>query len=352
MLFAVLLLILFGIMMIMAAGPAVANRIGAPTNYFVMHHLMLLPCGIVLLFGTSLLSPLYIRRLAVVGLLCTFITLIATLFMGIEIKGARRWISLGFFSLQASEFLKPALAVVSAWMFAEWRKDQGFRGWLVAMLLYGVSVCLLMLQPDFGMTSIVSAVWFTQFFISGMPLILFVIGIPLMGLGSVAIYHFFPHVQSRVNRFLDPDSGDTYQITQSLKAFKHGGWFGQGPGEGRVKLHLPDAHADFIFAVLGEEFGIFACLLLIALFVFIFYRGIKLLLSEKNLFVLLAAAGLLTQFMLQTFVNIASSISLIPTKGMTLPFISYGGSSLLAISWAMGMILALTRKRTSSRVRE
>jgi cell division protein FtsW len=351
-LFATMLLILCGIIMIMAAGTPVAKRIGAPSNYFISHHLMVLPAGLLLLFGTSLLSPLYVRRLAVIGLLCSFLALLATLLIGVEIKGARRWINLGFFSLQASEFLKPALAVVCAWMFAEWRKEQGFKGWLVAIVLFAFSVLLLMLQPDFGMTSIVTAVWFTQFFISGMPLILVIIGIPLMVLGGVGIYHLFPHVQSRINRFLDPDSGDTYQITQSLKAFKNGGWFGQGPGEGRVKLHLPDAHADFIFSVLGEEFGIFACLLLIALFVFIFYRGVRLLLGEKNLFVLLAAAGLLTQFMLQAFVNIASSISLIPTKGMTLPFISYGGSSLLAMSWAMGMILALTRKRTSSRMRE
>ena len=301
------------------------------------------------MIAVSMLSPLQIRRLATCGLAGSILLLALVPMVGTEIKGAVRWISIAGFSLQPSEFAKPFMAVVTAWMFAEWRRDPAFPGHWVAVGLYGLLVALLMSQPDFGMTVMVSVIWFGQFFLAGLPMI-FVGGLAGLGaLGAVGAYLVFPHVASRVHRFLDPASGDTYQVDRSLEAFVNGGLLGTGPGEGTVKAYLPDAHADFIFSVAGEEFGGLACLLIIALYAFVVLRGYAKLLSETSLFVLLAAAGLLTQVALQALIHMASAVSLMPAKGMTLPFISYGGSSLLALAFAMGMALALTRRRGTDR---
>jgi len=204
-------------------------------------------------------------------------------------------------------------------------------------------------QPDIGMLLVVCAVFFAQFFVAGMNL--FLVGaVGGLGIaGAIGAYLIFPHVQSRVHRFLDPTSGDSFQVSVALEAFANGGLLGRGPGEGRVKNVLPDAHADFVFAVAGEEFGMVLCLVILAVFAFIVVRGLMRLLGETDLFIMLAGTGLLTQFGLQAFVNMASTLHLIPTKGMTLPFVSYGGSSVLAIAMGMGMLLALTRRRTGSR---
>jgi cell division protein FtsW len=198
------------------------------------------------------------------------------------------------------------------------------------------------------MTMVVVTVWSAQFFMAGLP-IFWAVLIIFAGLGSLVIaYLFFPHVASRVDRFLDPSSGDTYQISQAMLAFKNGGLFGRGPGEGRVKEMLPDAHTDFIFAVAGEEFGVLLCLLIVTLFGFLVLRVMIKTLQENNLFILLAVGGLIFQFGLQAIINMASSLHMMPTKGMTLPFISYGGSSLIALAIGMGMILGLTRRRRDS----
>ena len=250
--------------------------------------------------------------------------------------------------MQPSEFAKPFFAVVSAWMFAEWRRDPGFPGQYIAIGLYLMVISLLLAQPDLGMTVVITAIWFGQFFLAGLPLWL-VFGFGIAGvIGLGAAYMLLPHVTSRIDRFLDPASGDSYQVSRSLEAFVNGGLTGTGPGEGTVKAYLPDAHADFIFSVAGEEFGGLACLLIIALYGFIVLRGYARLLSERSLFVLLAATGLLTQFALQALIHMGSAVSIMPAKGMTLPFISYGGSSLVALGIAMGMALALTRRRTGS----
>jgi cell division protein FtsW len=248
-------------------------------------------------------------------------------------------------SIQPSEFIKPTFAVVAAWMFAEQRLQPQFPGNALALGLYLVVACLLLLQPDVGMTLVVSAVWFIEFFLAGLPLAWVLTGL-VIGLGGVVgAYRMFAHVASRVDRFLDPTLGDGYQVTTALEAFHIGGLFGRGPGEGRVKAVLPDAHTDFIMAVAGEEFGLLLCLLVVGLFAFIVLRGFIRMMTEENLFVLLATSGLLVQFGLQAIINMASTLHMMPTKGMTLPFISYGGSSTLALSLGMGMVLALTRKR-------
>jgi len=306
---------------------------------------MIMPVALAVMVGVSLLSPLQIRRLSVLGFAATVVMLLLVPLVGNEIKGATRWISLGGFSIQPSEFTKPFFAVVTAWMFAEWRRDEAFPGHLVAIGLYLMTAALLLSQPDLGMTVVVSAIWFGQFFLAGLPMIL-VVGFIATGVsGLVGAYFLFPHVSSRIDRFLDPAAGDSYQVDRSLEAFMNGGLIGTGPGEGTVKLYLPDAHADFIFSVAGEEFGGIACLVIIALYAFVVLRGYARLLGEQSLFVLLAGTGLLTQFALQALIHMASAVHMMPAKGMTLPFISYGGSSLLALGLGMGMALALTRKR-------
>ncbi|MCR9073731.1 MAG: putative lipid II flippase FtsW [Alphaproteobacteria bacterium] len=346
---AVLLVILIGSLLILAASPAVAERIGVDSFYFVRRQFLILPVAVAVMVAVSMLSPLQTRRLATLGLAGSIVLLTLVPMVGTEIKGAVRWISIAGFSLQPSEFAKPFMAVVTAWMFAEWRRDPTFPGQWIAVGLYGLLVTLLLSQPDFGMTVMVSVIWFGQFFLAGLPMI-FVGGLAGLGaIGAVGAYLVFPHVASRVHRFLDPASGDTYQVDRSLEAFVNGGLLGTGPGEGTVKAYLPDAHADFIFSVAGEEFGGLACLLIIALYAFVVLRGYAKLLSENSLFVLLAAAGLLTQIALQALIHMASAVSLMPAKGMTLPFISYGGSSLLALAFAMGMALALTRRRGTDR---
>jgi cell division protein FtsW len=239
---------------------------------------------------------------------------------------------------------------MAAWLIAE-GKMPGSKVWgaTIALGLFLMVGAILKGQPDIGMLLVVSAVFFAQFFVAGMNLFLVgaVGGIGIAG--AVGAYLLFPHVQSRVQRFLDPESGDSYQVSVAMEAFANGGLLGRGPGEGRVKNVLPDAHADFVFAVAGEEFGMVICLVILGLFAFIVVRGLARLLSETDLFVMLAGTGLLTQFGLQAFVNMASTLHLIPTKGMTLPFVSYGGSSVLAIAMGMGMLLALTRRRIGAR---
>jgi cell division protein FtsW len=345
MLAALAILIACGAMLVMAASPAVSERIGLDRFYLARHHLVFLPLGIAIIFGVSLMTPRGVRRLAAIGLIAAMALTFLTLIAGNEVKGAARWISIAGFSLQPSEFIKPTFAVVAAWMFAAQHGRSPLPGNLIALAIFAVIVALLILQPDFGMTVVISATWFAQFFLAGLPVIWVVVlvagGVMALGIAYVSL----GHVRERFDGFLDPTSGDSYQIDRSLEAFMNGGLYGRGPGEGRVKEFLPDAHSDFIFAVAGEEFGMILCLLLIMLFAFVVLRGFTRLLHEHNLFVMLAASGLLTTFGLQAIINMASTLQLIPTKGMTLPFISYGGSSLLALSLGMGMVLALTRRR-------
>ena len=342
---ALALLVMFGALMVFAASPAVAVRLDLGSYHFVQRQLMLLPVGVALLLAFSLPAPSNIRRLACLGFAGCIVLMVLTLMFGAEIKGARRWLPVGGFSLQASEFIKPCFAVVAAWMFAEWRKTPGFPGHWIAIGLYLMVIGLLLLQPDLGQTVIVTSVWFGQFFLAGLPTIFVVSLIGAGVVGLVGAYFTFSHVSDRVDRFLNPTNSDTYQVDRSLEAFANGGLMGTGPGEGEVKGFLPDAHADFVFAVAGEEFGALVCLAVIMIFGFLVLRGFLRLISEPDLFILIAAAGLLAQLGLQSFVHMASSLQLIPAKGMTLPFISYGGSSLLALSIGMGMMLGLTRRR-------
>lgn len=348
-LFAIAALIGFGILLTLAASPAVADRIGYDTYYFVKRQLAYLPPAIIAVIGLSMLDPKGVRRAGIVLFLVTLLLLIVTLIAGVEIKGARRWLNLGGFSLQPSELIKPAFAVVAAWLMATAKSAEKFPGLTIAIGLYGLVAMLLVLEPDMGQTALITAIFFAEFFVAGMPLYLIAGGIVGVAVFGVLAYFTLPHFASRIDRFLDPSSGDSYQVATGLEAFMNGGLFGRGPGEGTVKEVLPDAHSDFIFAVAGEELGFFACLIIVAVYAAIVLRGIARSLEAHNLFVLLAVTGLLTQFGAQAVIHMASTLNLMPTKGMTLPFISYGGSSLLGIAVTMGLTLALTRRHVGLR---
>jgi cell division protein FtsW len=337
-LLAVAALIGFGVLMVFAASPAVAERIGTDSLHFVKRYLAVLPVAVALMLLISMQSPRTVRRIALVGFVVTTALLAYTFVGGVEIKGARRWVELPGLSMQPSEFVKPSFAVLAAWLFAE------RRNW-VAVALFGSVTAMLLKQPDLGMAVVVSAVFFAQFFLAGLRLgwVALMAGGGIAGLAGA--YVLLPHVKSRIDRFVDPSSGDNYQIDRSIEAFGNGGLWGQGPGEGRVKEWLPDAHADFVFAVAGEELGLILCLVIVTIFAFIVLRGLARMVQEQNLWIVLAATGLYVQFGLQAIINMASSLHLMPTKGMTLPFISYGGSSMLAIAFGLGMALALTRRR-------
>ena len=342
---AVITLMLSGVVLIMAASPPVAERIGADAFHFVRRHFVFLVPAVGLLLAVSLLSPRGVRRAAVAIFVLSVVMLVVTPIIGNEIKGARRWISIGAFSLQASEFVKPAFAVVAAWLFSEAKRTPGFPGYWVSAFLAAMVAGLLIWQPDFGMTVTVLTIWGGQLFLAGLPLI-FVVGLGLLAVGGViGAYLLLPHVTERIDGFLNPETADTFQVDTAIRAFEAGGLFGRGPGEGVIKSILPDAHSDFVFAVAGEEFGLFACLLLLGLFAFIALRGFNRMSQEKDFFVMLAVAGLLIQFSVQAIINMGVSLHLLPSKGMTLPFISYGGSSLISVAICVGFILALTRRR-------
>lgn len=342
---ALILLLCVGIFLSFAASPVVAQRLELDSFFFVRRHLALAIPVVALMVLTSLIQPRFIRFLCWVLFALCIIFLMLTPFIGIEIKGARRWVNVFGFSLQASEFIKPTFAVITAWLLSQKNLSGTLSGKMLSTILYFAVVFLILLQPDFGMVFVISSVWFLQFFVAGIPLF----WVYLLGgtgvLGVIGAYFVFPHIASRIDRFLNPETGDQYQITKSLEAFKNGGWLGRGPGEGIVKRGLPDAHADFVFSVAGEEFGLILCLFILGLFIFIAGRGLYLARKEHNFFLTLAISGLIFQFTLQAIINIASSLHLIPTKGMTLPFLSYGGSSLIAIGLGMGMVLSFTRRR-------
>jgi cell division protein FtsW len=334
-----------GIILSLAASPPVAARIGLDPFYFVNRHILYLVPTVIVLIVTSFLSPHHLRRVALVVFVISAAMVVATLFVGVEIKGARRWIVLAGVNIQPSEFLKPSFVVLVAWLFAESsRKFDVPATTFCLLLLFGV-VAILVAQPDFGQTMLVALVWGALFFMAGMRFI-WVIGLAgtaVVGLG--AAYTMIPHVARRIKRFMDPASGDTFQVDTAVESFIRGGWFGQGPGEGTVKRILPDSHADFVFAVAAEEFGIVLCLVLVALFAFIVLRALYKAMRNEDPFARFATAGLAILFGTQSAINMSVNLALIPAKGMTLPFISYGGSSMISLAYGMGMLLAFTRER-------
>jgi cell division protein FtsW len=342
-------LVIFGLVLTMAASPPVAERLGLPTFHFVNKQVMFLVPSLAVFFGASLLSPRHVRRVALVVFLVSMALIFAALLFGEEVKGARRWI----FGIQPSEFMKPGFVVIAAWAFAEGGRDR-LPGNLIALLLLPATIIPLILEPDFGQTMLVSLVWVGLFFIAGLRWI-WVLGVGGVGMGGVLLaYKFVPHVRVRILKFIDPGStggiADTFQVDTALQSFFAGGWTGKGPGEGTIKRILPDAHTDFIFAVTAEEFGIIACLVIVSVFMFIVVRGLTIASRNEDQFCRLAGSGLVMLFGIQSAINMAVNLHLMPAKGMTLPFISYGGSSLISLALGMGFLIAVIRKRPRSEV--
>jgi cell division protein FtsW len=342
---ALLALMLGGIVLSLAASPPVASRLGLEPFYFLSRHVLYLLPALIVLLATSFLPPRHIRRLALIVFVLSVVLVAATLHFGAEVKGARRWIVLLGVNIQPSEFLKPAFVILIAWLFGESARRPEMPANTIALALLFVAVTGLVLQPDFGQTMLVALVWSALFFLAGMRLI-WMAGLGgAAAVGLVTAYLLVPHVARRIERFRDPSSGDTFNIDQALESFQRGGWFGRGPGEGTVKRILPESHTDFVFAVAAEEFGIVLCLVLVAVFTFIVVRALRHALRTEDPFVRFAAAGLAMLFGLQSAINMAVNLHLMPAKGMTLPFISYGGSSMISLAYGMGMLLALMRER-------
>ncbi len=342
---AVMMLVAVGLVLSLAASPSVALRSGFPAYHFVIRHAIFAATGVVLMLVVSLLDPRAVRRLSVAVLALALAGLFFVHFYGAEINGARRWLSIAGHSLQPSEFAKPAFVVVSAWLLAEARERPAMPGLPLAVLLLCVLAGLLIAQPDVGQTVLVVGVWTALFFASGQPVLhATAIGL-LAGGGLFGAYHAFSHVRARVDRFLNPLPGDMSQIDRAIRSFTEGGFLGRGPGEGTIKTALPDAHTDFIFAVVAEEYGIVACLALLGLFAFIVLRLLMRAANEPDASIRLAIVGLALLIGLQALINMGVNVGLLPAKGMTLPFISAGGSSMLAVSLTLGMALALTRRR-------
>ena len=342
---AILALMLCGVILSLAASPPVATRIGLDAFHFFNRHVLFLLPSFIVLIGVSFLSPRQIRRSALVVFAIAIVLIVLTLAVGPEVKGSRRWITLVGVNIQASEAAKPAFVVVAAWLFSESARRPDMPATSMALVLLLMLVSLLVMEPDFGQTMLILMVWGSLFFIAGMRMI-WVAGLAgAAAAGLFGAYLLVPHVAGRIKRFMNPASGDTFQVDTAMEAFSNGGWFGLGPGEGIAKRSLPDSHTDFVFAVAAEEFGIILCLALVALFGFIVIRTLSRAYASEDGFSRFAASGLAILFGIQAAINISVNLQLIPAKGMTLPFISYGGSSIVSLAYGVGMMLALTRQR-------
>lgn len=339
-------LIGLGILFSMAASPAATARIRIEEAfYFAGRQAAYAGLGVIVMFAAAALDPRQVRRAATI-LTALFLPLCAlAAWIGPDVKGAQRWFDFGPFSLQPSEILKPALIVVWAWMLSESMRHVKFPGRAISIALFALAAATLLAQPDIGQTALLALALGSMLILSGMALRWVLSGAAAAMLGAWAIYRFYPHARERVDGFLNPEGDAGYQVSRALEAISAGGVFGRGPGEGEIKRLLPDAHADFVFAVAAEEFGLIASLSLIALFGALAFRGLSRASRLNDPFEQLAASGLITLLVAQAVIHIAVNLSLLPAKGMTLPFISFGGSSMIGSALALGFCLSLLRDR-------
>jgi cell division protein FtsW len=347
---AAMVLMGIGVALSFASSPAAIladEGLSNPFHYSI-RMIAFVAAGVGVMLGASLLSPRGVRRVAAFALVGALLVMAILPILGNEAKGATRWILIGPFSLQPSEFAKPALIVLAAWMFAEGQKGQGVPGVSIAFAFYAVTVGLLLIQPDIGQTLLITTTFMAVFFMAGVPLKWMAVLGGLVMSGVFSLYFLFDHVRERVAKFLAPGQEDTHQIDRASEAIRAGGLFGRGVGEGVMKRHVPDLHTDFIYSVGAEEFGLILSLVIISLYAFIVLRGLSRAMRLNDPFEQTAAAGLFMLIGLQAAINMAVNLNLIPTKGMTLPFISYGGSSMVAMGLTMGLALALTRRRAGA----
>jgi cell division protein FtsW len=342
---AFFILLALGLILSLAASPAVAIKKGFPTYYFVERHIAFGLAGAVMMVVISFLSPAGVRRFASTILIASLAGMVAVLLTSSEVNGAQRWLSIAGHSMQPSEFAKPAFVVMMAWLFAEAGTRHDMPALPLALGLWIVFAGLLVAQPDVGQTVLVSATAGILYLLAGLPIVGAIILAAIGGGGLWLAYEKFAHVHARIDRFFNPLPLENYQVGRAIQSFSEGGFFGRGPGEGTIKSVLPDAHTDFIFAVVAEEYGVVACLAILGLFAFIVLRALTRAASEPESRDRLAIQGLAIVFGLQALINMGVNIGLLPAKGMTLPFISAGGSSMLALCVTVGMLLALTRRR-------
>ncbi len=347
----VLMLFGIGILLGLAASVPLAERNGFAAFHYVQRQGVFGGLALVAMFFTSLMSPTLVRRLAVLGFVCAFVALALLPFFGTDFgKGATRWYSLGFASVQPSEFLKPGFVVVAAWLLAAGQDIGGPPGRLWSFMLTVTIVLMLALQPDFGQACLVLFGWGVMYFVAGAPMILLLCLAGAVILGGTIAYNSSEHFARRIDGFLSTEVDPTTQLGYATNAIREGGFFGVGVGEGTVKWSLPDAHTDFIIAVAAEEYGLVLVLVIIALYATIVFRSLMRLMRERDPFIRLAGCGLAATFGVQAMINMGVAVRLLPAKGMTLPFVSYGGSSLIAGGIAVGMLLAFTRSRPQGQI--
>jgi len=335
-----------GVILSMASSPAAAARLDySNAFYFLYKHMIFVALGFFGMFIVSLLDPVNARRIAVFALIGSFLLMLTLPFLGYEVKGATRWIRLGPLGLQPSEFAKPAFIVFAAWMFSIRERDPNVPSVVIVFATYIALIAMLIMQPDFGQSFLLTLGFAAVFFFAGLSLgwVLIMLGITVCG--AVAAYLALPHVRARVEAFTSPNTADSYQTDKAIEAISTGGFFGQGPGEGVVKYSLPDGNTDFIFALLVEEFGFLISVILILLLASLVIQSFRNALRLNDYFCQLATAGLATMIGMQTIINLFVNLNMVPSKGMTLPFISNGGSSMLALCFTAGLILAFTRRR-------
>lgn len=337
------ILIVFGIFLVMASSQHIAESINISSNYFTIRHFFFSLLSIPVIIFFSILNTRQTKLVCILGFLICICLLLIVLFEGEKIKGAQRWLNIGNFSFQPSEICKPLYIIFNAWILTLWIEKKDFPGWAWSIGSILLLSALLLLQPDVGMTIVIIFTWGLQLFVAGLPVIVILCLILAFPIFMILAYRHFDHVRIRIDNFID---GNTYQITKSLQSFESGGLWGKGPGEGLYKKTLPDAHSDFVFAVAAEEYGVLICCLIIAIYGLIIGRSFFLTLRTENLFFILAVSGLAFQLGFQSLIHMASNTDLIPPKGMTLPFLSYGGSSIIASAITAGILLSLTRKKT------
>lgn len=340
-----LILILIGFMLVSSASPSAAHRDRLNDEFsFIKKQGVFICMGLVFLVGISMQSLRTVRRIAIFGFFAAFIGIVLTYLVGDATKGAARWIKFAGFSLQPSEFIKPMLIVGTAWLLDARKRTDEFPGMILAVFFYVLVAVFVLGQPDLGMTILVTFAFCVQIFMAGIPIWL-VGGLLIFGAGGlVSAYFLFAHVHDRIDRFLASENEIGSQIQKSMDAFANGNLLGRGPGEGYIKMSLPDVHTDFIFSLAGEEYGVWLPSIIVILYAVIICRTMIIAMKDNNLFQMYAAGGLAASLGGQAMVNMCSSLQLMPAKGMTLPFISYGGSSMWASCISMGMLLAITRK--------
>lgn len=338
------ILIIVGIFLVMASSQHLAQSFNIFSHYFTLRHILFVIISLPIIFLFSLLNEKQTKAISIIGLIITIFLLLIILINGSEIKGAKRWIYFSGFSFQPSELCKPFYVIVNAWFLTLWIEGKNFPGWAWSIVSLILISSLLLIQPDVGMTIVIILTWCFQLFITGIPLIIIICLTLAVPLFVILTYHNFDHVKIRIDGFLE---GTTYQVTKSLQSFEFGGFWGTGPGEGFYKKFLPDAHSDFVFAVAAEEYGILICLIIILIYSLVVYRAFSLSFINKSLFFIIAVSGLAFQFGIQALIHMGSNTNLIPTKGMTLPFLSYGGSSMISSAITVGILLSLTRKNIS-----